>query len=169
MASICAVGNPPSFSTGRLLSFFPSLSHSVHPIICSLYGPICQTFSLPFVLAVRLLLQLLLPMSCFISLSFKVAEEHLARDSECSRLRFPFIIQTYTDFYSSFYRLLIIWEDAFITIKVSYFIIFLIITFSSFTSYPRKTVGSKESTGGLEISPSCFSLIFVTLLLSAIS
>lgn len=108
MASICAVGNPPSFSTGRLLSFFPSLSHSVHPIICSLYGPICQTFSLPFVLAVRLLLQLLLPMSCFISLSFKVAEEHLVRDSECSRLRFPFIIQMYTDFYSSFYRLLII-------------------------------------------------------------
>ena len=58
MASICAVGNPLLSPQDASSLSFLSLSHSVHPIMCSLHGPIYQAFSFLFVLAVPLQLQL---------------------------------------------------------------------------------------------------------------
>lgn len=75
MASICAVGNPLLSPQDASSPSFLSLSHSVHPIMCSLHGPIYQAFSFLFVLAVLLLLQLLLPPSYSISISFKFGAE----------------------------------------------------------------------------------------------
>ncbi len=75
MASICAVGNPLLSPQDASSLSFLSLSHSVRPIMCSLHGPIYQAFSFLFVLAVLLLLQLLLPLSYSIRISFEFSAE----------------------------------------------------------------------------------------------
>lgn len=65
MASICAVGNPLLSPQDASSLSFLSFTRSVHPIMCSLRGPIYQALSFLFVLAVPILLQLLpLSYSC---------------------------------------------------------------------------------------------------------
>lgn len=59
MASICAVGNPLLSPQDASSLSSLSLSLAVHPIVCSLHGPIHHAFSFLFVLAA--LLQLYYP------------------------------------------------------------------------------------------------------------